>query len=82
MKTETRREVPDWVLVTVAILLIMAVLGAIVWGVVALINASQPDPGPGAEKISWQCTEFGDRLYWRTGYATRGFAVVAGGCRP
>lgn len=77
-----RREAPDWVITLGIVVGIVAVVVAIVWGVVALISASTGPGGEEADKsVSWQCTEFGDRLYWPTGYASRGFAVVPGGCR-
>lgn len=41
----------------------------------------QPSTAPGATDIRWQCTPFGDRIYWRAGYGDT-FAVVDGGCRP
>jgi hypothetical protein len=49
---------------------------------VALIRADRPGAGPVAQvDVSWQCTQFGDRLYWPTDASRRTFAVVPGGCR-
>jgi uncharacterized membrane protein YqiK len=79
---KTRRDVPDWVLVTVAVALIVAVLGAVIWGAVVVITAlTDREPGPAQVDVSWQCTQFGDRLYWPTDASRRTFAVVPGGCR-
>jgi hypothetical protein len=78
----TRREVPDWVLVTVATVIVGVVIGAVIWGVVVVVTAlTDREPGPAHEDVSWQCTEFGDRLYWPTDASRRTFAVVPGGCR-
>jgi hypothetical protein len=78
-----RREVPDWVLVTITVLIICAVVGLLVWGVVVVVQAitRSGEPGPAQVDVSWQCTEFGDRLYWPTDASRRTFAVVPGGCR-
>lgn len=79
---KTRRRFPDWVLATIAVVCIVAVVGAIVWGVAALIIAlTDREPGPAQVDVSWQCTQFGDRLYWPTDASRRTFAVVPGGCR-
>lgn len=79
---KTRRQVPDWVLVTVTVALIVAVLGAVVWGIVVAVQAlTDREPGPAQVDVSWQCTEFGDRLYWPTDASRRTFAVAPGGCR-
>jgi hypothetical protein len=78
-----RREIPDGVIIGGIIIGVLAIVGAIVWGIIALVGAAT---GPGGQEtdqsVSWQCTQFGDRLYWPTGYGSRGFAVVPGGCRP
>jgi hypothetical protein len=77
-----RREVPDWVLVTVATVIVGVVIGAVIWGVVVVVTAlTDREPGPAQVDVSWQCTEFGDRLYWPTDASRRTFAVVPGGCR-
>lgn len=77
-----RRGVPDWVIATVTTVIIVAVVGGIVWGIVAVVEALvDREPGPANVDVSWQCTEFGDRLYWPTDASRRTFAVVPGGCR-
>jgi hypothetical protein len=77
-----RREVPDWVLVTIATVIVGVVIGALIWGVVVVVTAlTDREPGPAQVDVSWQCTEFGDRLYWPTDASRRTFAVVPGGCR-
>lgn len=81
MKAQERRELPAWAIATVLTVVIFAVVGLLVWGIVVLVDALTGPPGPGDVSVSWQCTEFGDRLYWPTGYSSRGFAVVPGGCR-
>jgi hypothetical protein len=78
----TRRQVPEWAIIVGIIAVITGVVGAIVWGVAALIIAlTDRDPGPAQVDVSWQCTQFGDRLYWPTDASRRTFAVVPGGCR-
>jgi hypothetical protein len=77
-----RPYVPDWAIVIVIVVVVIAVVGAVVWGLVAvLMAATDRDPGPAQVDVSWQCTEFGDRLYWPTDASRRTFAVVPGGCR-
>jgi hypothetical protein len=79
---KTRREIPEWVIVVGIITVITGVVGAIVWGVAALIIAlTDQEPGPAQVDVSWQCTEFGDRLYWPTDASRHTFAVVPGRCR-
>lgn len=79
---KTRPHVPDWAIVILIIAVIVAVVGAIVWSLVVAITAmTDRDPGPAQVDVSWQCTEFGDRLYWPTDASRRTFAVVPGGCR-
>jgi hypothetical protein len=77
-----RREAPVWLVATIAMLIICAVVGGVVWGIVAVVGAlTDREPGPAQVDVSWQCTEFGDRLYWPTDASRRTFAVVPGGCR-
>ena len=78
---QQRREVPSWVIGSAIAVVVVAMVVGLVWGIAALFNAATGPGGPGNTSVSWQCTEFGDRLYWATGYASRGFAVVPGGCR-
>jgi hypothetical protein len=77
-----RRQIPDWVIATMITLLVAAMVAGLVWGIVVLIRSvTDREPGPAQVDVSWQCTEFGDRLYWPTDASRRTFAVVPGGCR-
>lgn len=83
--TETRkygpgRVVRPWVPMAGFLIAAAVVVGLIV----VLVAVAGPDHSAttteGATDIRWQCTPFGDRVYWRAGYSDP-FAVVAGGCR-
>lgn len=78
-----RRRMPSWVAPTAIILIAVGIVAAIVIGIVLLVLAltSSGEPGPGHVDASWQCTEFGDRLYWPTNASRLTFTVVPGGCR-
>lgn len=78
-----KRRVGTWLIATAITVLIVAVVAGIVWGVVVVVQAiaGSREPGPAQVDVSWQCTEFGDRLYWPTDASRRTFAVVPGGCR-
>lgn len=72
-----------WLVATIATLAIVAVVGGVVWGIVVVVQAivGSREPGSAQVDVSWQCTEFGDRLYWPTDASRLTFAVVPGGCR-
>jgi hypothetical protein len=76
-----RREAPMWLVATIATLMIVVVVGGVGFGTAMVTALTDREPGPAHVDVSWQCTEFGDRLYWPTDASRRTFAVVPGGCR-